>query len=138
MNCKQNQHIMNENVKLYQYNEQYDQYDYVEEWLMAIPESEWLYLSMLTDTPNNRPLNEEEMCYLAEIALPMYCQEMKIKEVPYDVAFLTTLISYLLTAIVVLSLKLKGLATTTSPIKLYDNYEIAKTIKMDTFVTDYQ
>jgi hypothetical protein len=97
-------------------------------------EGEWLYLKMLSEAPDRRPLTEDEMCYLAEIALPMYCQEMKLEEVPYDEDFLHTLISYLMTAIVILNMKLAGLATSDGPVRLYDSYAIEKTEKLDLFL----
>ena len=127
---------MDENVIIYKYDKRYEQYKNLEEWLMTIPESEWLYLRMLTDTPERRELTEDEICYLAEIALPMYCQEMDIEELPYDVEFLNTMVGFLLTAIVVLSLKFKGLVETNEPVMLHKDYNINKTTKLDVYMLE--
>ena len=134
MNVKLNNFFMDKDLNIYKYDNRYEDFEYVENWLLSIPESEWLYLRMLTDTPERRELTEDELCYLAEIALPMYCQELKIDELPYDDEFLRLLIGYLFTAIIVMSLKLKGFAKTDSPVKLYDNYIIEKTEKLDMFM----
>lgn len=127
---------MNEDLNIYKYDNRYEDFEYVENWLMSIPESEWLYLRMLTDAPERRELTEDEICYLAEIALPMYCQELKIDELPYDDTFLRTVVGYLLTSIVIMGLKLKGFVKTDKPVRLYDNYAIEKTEKLGEFINN--
>lgn len=129
---------MSTETNIYKYDGRYESYTYLENWLMEIKESEWLYLKMLSETPDRRPLSEDEICYLAEIALPMYCQEMQLDEVPYDADFLHNLVGYLLTGVVVLGLKLKGVVKTDEPVKLYDSYSIETTDKMCEVLENYQ
>lgn len=114
----------------YEYDHKYKGVDFLEDWLMNLPESEWLYLNMLANT---KELTEDQITDLAEIAIPMYCQEMQLETLEYDLDFMRLMIGYLLTGIVTLSLKLKGLIHTDGPIRMYKDYTLLKTDKLEEY-----
>lgn len=120
---------MNE-LNKYEYDHRYEGVNYLEDWLMNLPESEWLYLNMLANT---KELTEDQMTELAEIAIPMYCQEMELETLEYDLDFMRLMMGYLLTGIVTLSLKLKGLIEIDGPIRMYKDYTLKKTDKLDEY-----
>jgi len=118
----------------YVYDGRYKGYNYLEEWLMHLPNGEWLYLNMLVNL--ERELTEKEIHYLAEIALPMYCQEMNLEELTYDLEFMRLIIGYLMTGIIMMSLKIKGFVKSDEPIKLYKDYALEKTEKLEEYFKD--
>lgn len=119
-----------EELNKYEYDGRYEGVNFLEDWLMNLPESEWLYLNMLANT---KELSEDQLTELAEIAIPMYCQEMELETLEYDLEFMRLMIAYLLTGVITLSLKLKGLIEIDGPIRMYKDYTLSKTDKLEEY-----
>lgn len=107
---------------IHYYNSTTD-HQYMEDWLKSLSMLEYKkYFNMA-----NKDLNNEEIEFLSEKSLDVYCQEMALTVFEYDDKFLTDNLKLFITNIIIYSLKIKGLVKVETPISLYKDYVLEKT-----------
>ena len=98
-------------------------YQYMEDWLRSLSQVEYdMYFTLA-----NKELTDDEIEFLSETSLDVYCQEMDLKVLEYNDKFLRDNLGLFMTNIIIFSLKNKGLVKVEEPISLYKDYVLEKT-----------
>lgn len=101
-------------------------HQYMEDWLIALSQVDYGKYFTLA----NKDLTDDEIEFLSEASLDVYCQEMDIKELQYDAKFLRDNLSLFMANIIIYSLKCKDLVKIDGPISLYKDYVLERSQKL--------